>query len=114
KIPLSGSAGNGQVQRRIQNHLGLLERRQLMKVAHELEESHIPRQIRFAAASKHSQVGLEQLKYTLLSRLVAVATPAFLPRMINKITHIACQGSRSIGRMDIETAAPLPGDSSGL
>jgi hypothetical protein len=39
KIALSGSAGNGRVQRRIQNHLGLLERRQLMKVAQELEES---------------------------------------------------------------------------
>src|SRR4029434_8311675 len=40
KIPLPGLAGNGWVQRRIQNHLGLLERRQLMKVAQELEESY--------------------------------------------------------------------------
>jgi hypothetical protein len=62
KIALSGSAGNGRVQHCIQNHLGLLERCQLMKVAQELEESHIPWQIRFAEASKHAQVGLQQGK----------------------------------------------------
>ena len=68
KIALSGAAGNGRVQRRIQNHLSLLECRQLMKVAQELEESHLPRQIRFADTSKHSQVGLEQLS---LSRFLS-------------------------------------------
>jgi len=44
---------------RIQNHLGLLERRQLMKVAQELKEAHIPWQIGFAKAPKHLQVWLE-------------------------------------------------------
>jgi hypothetical protein len=41
KFPLFGPAGNGWVQRRIQNQLGLLKRRQPMKVAQELEEAHI-------------------------------------------------------------------------
>ena len=65
KITLPGLAGNGWVQRRIQNHLGLLERRQLMKVAQELEESHIPRQIYFAEASKQAQLWLQQGKEAL-------------------------------------------------
>jgi len=36
KITLPGLAGHGRVSRRIQDHLGLLERRELMKVAQEL------------------------------------------------------------------------------
>ena len=58
KIALSGFARDGRIQRGIQNHLGLLKRRQLMKVAQELEEPHIARQIRFAHAPKHPQIGV--------------------------------------------------------
>src|SRR5262249_9449118 len=78
KIALSGSAGNGRVQRRIQNHLGLLERRQLMKVAQELEESYVPRQIRFADASKHAPVRLEQGEQALCPVLMHVTPRVFL------------------------------------
>ena len=60
KISLSGPARDGRVQRRIQNELGLLKRRQLVKVAQELKEPDVPRQIRFADASKHPQIRLEQ------------------------------------------------------
>ena len=42
KITLSGPARNGWVQHRIQDHLGLLKRRQLTIVAQELRESHVP------------------------------------------------------------------------
>jgi len=35
KISLPGLAGNGRVSRSIHDHLGLLKRRQLMKVAQE-------------------------------------------------------------------------------
>src|SRR5262245_56868781 len=59
KIALSDPASKGRIQRRIQHHLGLLARRQLMKVAQELAASHIPRQMRCAEASKHSHVGLQ-------------------------------------------------------
>ena len=41
KITLPGLAGNGWVQRRIQNHLSLRKRRQLMKVAQELQEAQV-------------------------------------------------------------------------
>ena len=78
KITLSGSAGNGRVQRRMQHHLSLLERRQLMKVAQELEESHIPRQIRFADASKHSQVGLPTICQPQFVK--------FLPHLYDRLT----------------------------
>jgi phenylacetate-coenzyme A ligase PaaK-like adenylate-forming protein len=40
--------------------LVLLERRELMKVAQELKEPHIARQIRFAHAPKYSHRGLQQ------------------------------------------------------
>jgi hypothetical protein len=59
KSPCLALLALARVQRRIHNHFGLLERRQLMKVAQELEEPHIPRQIRFAEAAKHSQGRLE-------------------------------------------------------
>jgi hypothetical protein len=59
KITLPGLAGHGRVSRRRQDHLGLLKRRQLMKVAQELQEAHIPWQIGFAEAPKHPQVRLE-------------------------------------------------------
>src|SRR5262249_10156803 len=50
------------------------------KVAQELEESHIPWQIRFADASKHSQVGIQQRKEALRPILVHVTTRVFLLR----------------------------------
>src|SRR5262245_65610596 len=89
KITRPGLAGNGWVQRRIQNHLGLLERRQLMKVAQELEVSHIPRQIHFAEASKHAQVGLQQGKEALRSVLMYLTAGIFLLCVIDKVMHIA-------------------------
>jgi hypothetical protein len=55
KIALSGPAGHGRVQRRIQNHLDLLERRQLRKVAQALEESHIPWQMRFVLMPRNTR-----------------------------------------------------------
>ena len=56
KLPLPCLAGNGRVSCSIQDHLGLLKRRQLMQVAQALQEAHIPWQIRFAEAPKHPQV----------------------------------------------------------
>ena len=59
KITPSGFARDGRVQRGIQDHLGLLERRELMKVAQELKEAQIARQVGFVEAPKHPQIGLE-------------------------------------------------------
>ena len=80
EITLPGLAGNGRVERSIHDHLGLVTRRQLMKVAQELEASHIPWQIRFAEASKHAQVGLQQGKEALRSVLMHVTPRVFLLR----------------------------------
>ena len=44
------------VQLRIQDHLNLLKRRQLTKVAQELKEAQIARQVGFADAPKHPQI----------------------------------------------------------
>ena len=60
EFPLFGRARNSWIERRIQDHLGLLERRELMPVAQELKEPHITRQIRFAHAPKYPQIGLQQ------------------------------------------------------
>ena len=82
EIALSRPAGNRRVQRRIQDHLGLLKRRQLTKVARELEEPEVSGQIRFADAPKHPQIGLEQGE----------------------------QASRPGGMAEAVTSVPLPGD----
>jgi hypothetical protein len=60
KIALSGSAGNGRVERRIQNQLGLLECIVLTKVAQELKEPNVPRKVELADTTKHAQIRLEQ------------------------------------------------------
>ena len=59
KITPPRSARDSRVQRRIQDHLSLLKRRQLTKVAQELKEAQIARQVGFAEAPKHPQIGLE-------------------------------------------------------
>ena len=110
KIALSGSAGNGWVQRRIHNHLGLLERRQLMKVAQELEESHIPRQIRFADASNHAQVGLQQGKEALRSVLMHITTGIFLLRVVDILVEVARERPIAAGRVGVQPTAGLDGE----
>src|SRR4029434_1585374 len=89
KITLPGLAGNGRVSRRIQDHLGLLKRRQLMKVAQELKEAHIPRQVGFAEPTKYPQIGLQQRKEALRSILMPVPTRVFLLRVIHCVMLIA-------------------------
>jgi hypothetical protein len=68
KITRPRSAREGRVQRRIQDALRRLERIELPKVAKELKEAQVARQGRLADASKHPQVGLEQLS---LSRFLS-------------------------------------------
>jgi hypothetical protein len=56
----------------LQDQFSLLERCQLMKVAQELKEAHIARQVGFADTPKDSQVRLEQGKEALRSVLMGV------------------------------------------
>src|SRR5215831_14007141 len=114
KITLPGLAGNGRVQRRTQNHLGLLERRQLMKVAQELEESYIPRQIRFADASKHTQVWLEQGEQALCPVLMHVTPRVFLLRMIDVLVYVALQCAVAAGGVRVQPASRLDSEVGGL
>ena len=58
KITLPRSARDGRFQRRIQDHLSQLKGRQLTKVAQELKEADVPRQVALADTTKHAQVGL--------------------------------------------------------
>lgn len=102
KITLSGRAGNGRIQRRIQDHFGLLECIQLTRVPQELQEAQVPRQSGFADASKHVQVRLEQRKQTLRPMLMHVTPRVCLLRMIDKLVYIALQGSRAVGRVRVE------------
>ena len=59
KITPPRSARDSRVQRRIQDALRLLARIELPKVAQELKEAQIARQVGFAEAPKHPQIGLE-------------------------------------------------------
>src|SRR6266702_6493446 len=85
-----------------------------MKVAQELEESHIPRQIRFADASKHSQVGLEQGKQALGSILVHFPTRVFLLGVIDIRMEVSLQRPIATRRVRIESTACLDGEVGGL
>src|SRR5262244_1864922 len=98
-ITLLGLAGNGRVSRRIHNHLGLLKRCQLMKVAQELKETHIPRQVGFAETPKHAQIRLEKGKETLRTILVDVTTRILLLRMIDELVHLALHRPVAAGRV---------------
>src|SRR5215468_5173674 len=89
KITLPGLAGNGRVERRLQDHLGLLKRRQLTKVPQELEEAHIPWQVGFAEAPKHPQVRLEQRKEALGAILMHLAARIFPLRVIDVLMEVA-------------------------
>src|SRR4030095_1255828 len=72
-------------------NLGLLKRRQLMKVAQELKEAHIPWQVGFADTPKHPQIGLQQRKEALRPILMHVIPCVLFLRVIDKVVHIALE-----------------------
>jgi hypothetical protein len=90
KIALSGFARDGRVQRGIQDHLGLLKRRQLRKVAQELKEPDIPWQVDFAHATKHPQVRLQQRKQAFRPVLMHITARIFLTIPISKVGVCSC------------------------
>src|SRR4029453_13934785 len=110
KITLPGLAGNGRVQRSIQDHLRLLKRRQLMKVAQELKEAHIPWQGGFADTPKHPQIGLQQRKEALRSILMDVTAFIFLLRVIDIVMPIALERPMAAGGIGIEPTSRLHGE----
>src|SRR5712691_6165507 len=85
-----------------------------MKVPEELEKAQIPRQVHFAEAAKHPQVGLEQGKQTLRSILVHLAAGIFLLGVIDELVHVALQSPIAAGRVRIEPTAGLHRDGSRL
>ena len=89
KFSLFGSAGNGKIERRLQDQFGLLERIALTKVPQELKEPNVPWQVALTETPKHVQVGLQQGEETLRAILVDVTTGIFLLRMIHVRMHVA-------------------------
>jgi hypothetical protein len=85
-----------------------------MKVAQELEESHIPRQMRFADASKHAQVRLKQGEQALRSVLMHVTPRVFLLRMIDVLVYVALQCAVAAGGVRIQPASRLDSEVGGL
>src|SRR5262249_11970182 len=85
-----------------------------MKVAQELEESYVPRQIRFADASKHAQVRLEQGEQALCPVLMHVTPRVFLLRMIDILVYIALQGAVAAGGVCVQPASRLDSEVGGL
>src|SRR5262252_743371 len=114
KIALSGFARDGRVQRGIQDHLGLLKRRQLIKVAQELKEPNIPWQVGFAEASKHPQVRLEQGEQTLRPILVHLTTGILFLGVIHELMEVSRERPITAGGVGEESAAPLHDDVGGL
>jgi hypothetical protein len=89
KITCPRSARDGRVQRRIQDHLSLLKRIELPKVAQELKKAQVARQGRFADAAEHPQVGLEQREQTLGPIFMDVTPRVFLLGVIDEVMRIA-------------------------
>ena len=98
KITPPRSARDGRVQRRTQDHLSLLKRRPLTKVAQELQEAQLARQDGFAEALKHPQRGLEQGEQAFCPVLMHVTVRICLLRMVDKVVHIAFQRAIATGR----------------
>ena len=109
KITPPRSARDSRVQRRIQDQLRLLKRRQLTKVAQELEEAQIARQVGFAEAPKHPQIGLEEGEQALCPVLMHVTACIFLLRMVDKVVRIALECAIAAGRVCIEPTARFDG-----
>jgi len=107
KIPLPGLASNGRVSRRRQDHLGLLKRRQLMNVAQELQEAHLPRQVGFAEPPQYPHIGLQQRKEALRSILMHVPARVFLLRVLHCVMRIARDQRVAAGRVRGEFACQL-------
>src|SRR5215475_4554726 len=85
-----------------------------MKVAQELKEAHIPRQVDFADTPKHPQIGLQQRKEALRPMLMHVPLRVFLLRVIHCVMLIARDQPVAAGRVRVELAAGLYGEVSGL
>src|SRR5215831_12382692 len=81
-----------------------------MKVAQELKETQIARQVGFAEAPKHPQIRLEYGEQTLCPVLMHVTARIFLLRMVDKVVRIALQRAIAAGRVGIETTARFDGD----
>src|SRR6266702_1216211 len=105
KISLAGSARNGWLQRRLEDHCGLFKGVLLTKVAQELQEPNIPRQVGFAHTTKHAQIRLEQGEQALRAVLVDVTPRVFFLGMIDERVHIALQCPVAAGRVRVEPTA---------
>src|SRR5215831_6164012 len=81
-----------------------------MKVAQELKEAYIPRQVGFADPPKYPQIGLQQRKEALRPILMHVPMGIFLPGVIDKVVHIALERAIAAGRVRIEPTARVRGE----
>jgi hypothetical protein len=114
KLSLSGSARNRGVEGRIQDRLGLLTGILLTKLRKNCKEPEIPRQIRFAEATKHSQIRREQREQTLGPILVHVLACILLLRMIDEVVHIELKDLKYNILVSIEPTARSHRDLGGL
>src|SRR5262245_43335844 len=105
KITLPGLASNGRVSRRIQEHLGLRTRRQLLKGAQELQVAHIPRQGGFADPPKHPHRDLQQRTEALRPIRMHLPTGLFLLWVLDKVMHRALERTIAARRIRSEPTA---------
>src|SRR5437660_12815415 len=85
-----------------------------MKVAQELKEAQIARQIRFADTPKYLQIGFQQRKEALRPILMHVSTRLFLLRVVHRVMLIARYQPVAAGRVRVEPTAGLHRDVGGL
>ena len=91
KITFPGLASQGRVSRRLQDHLGLLNRRPLRQGAPERQEAQRARQGGGAEAPQHPQIRLEYGAQTLYPVRMPVTARLFFLRMVDKVVRLALQ-----------------------
>src|SRR5262245_7179468 len=78
-----------------------------MKVAQELKEAQVSRQVQFADAPKHSQIRLEQGEQALRPIFVHVTPRVFFLSVIDERMHVALYCPIAVGRIGIQATARL-------
>jgi hypothetical protein len=79
----------------------------LTKVAQELKEPDVSRQVAFTHAAKHAQIRLEQRKETLRPILMHVTPGVLFLGVIDELVDIALQGPIAAGRVRVQSTACL-------
>ena len=101
---------NSGVKRRPYDQLRLFTGVLLTKVAQELKEPDVAREVGFAETSEHPQIRLEQGEQALRAILVHVTPGVLFLRMIDELVHVTLHCAVAAGGVRVQPAPRLDGE----